>query len=82
MTVDQDVITGEMVGGPNHRARTFTPGRVCAHPGCPVVLSIYNSRDRCSAHDFDTRLSRSAVHGPHGTRRGDARPAHRRHLAA
>jgi len=56
MSVDQDRIMGELVGGSHRPARTFGTGRVCAHPGCIVVLSMYNSRDCCSAHDFDPDL--------------------------
>ena len=56
MYVEQDTIMGEMVGGARRPVRAFTPGRVCAEPGCIVVLSIYNSNDRCAAHDFDTTL--------------------------
>jgi hypothetical protein len=54
---DTDVIMGEMVGIGGRRVRTAAPGRVCAHQGCIVVLSIYNSRECCAAHDFDPRMA-------------------------
>ena len=54
---DTEAITGEMVGVGRHRVRASAPGRVCEHPGCIVVLSIYNRRDRCAAHDFDSNMT-------------------------
>ena len=82
MTIDQDVIMAEMVGGPRHRARTFSAGRVCADPGCTVVLSIYNSHDRCARHDFDPNLSRTNVQASHATGDGSAPLDYRRHAHA
>ncbi|MGA2520654.1 MAG: hypothetical protein ABSG81_07535 [Acidimicrobiales bacterium] len=57
MRDDTEVIMGEMMGIGGHRVHTSAPGRVCAHPGCIVVLSIYNSRTECVAHDFDPRMA-------------------------
>ncbi len=54
---DTEAIVGEMVGIGRHRVRASAPGRVCEHPGCIVVLSIYNSRHKCAGHDFDARLA-------------------------
>ena len=71
MWEDTDVIMGEMVGSGRGRVRTASPGRVCAHPGCIVILSIYNRRERCAAHDFDTNLT------DFGIPRSAPRPARR-----
>lgn len=32
------------------RSRRFPQGRVCAHPGCSTVLSVYNPRPHCFMH--------------------------------
>ena len=32
------------------RPPTFPNGRVCTHPGCTTMLSIYNRREACSEH--------------------------------
>jgi len=56
MYLENDTVMGEMVGGARRPVRAFSAGRVCAEPGCDVVLSIYNSRESCAAHDFDATL--------------------------
>jgi len=90
MYVEQDTIVGELVGGARRPVRSFGPGRVCADPGCDAVLSIYNSNDRCAAHDFDPTLcsfrvppvhpgqaaSSSRRRGHRGARGGAQRPRH------
>lgn len=35
---------------PGCRPMTHAPGRVCAHPGCDTVLSVYNPGRYCAAH--------------------------------
>ena len=49
-------LSGALVGGPSRRAATFGTGRVCEEEGCSTRLSMYNSRTRCAAHDFDASL--------------------------
>jgi|GEM_PF-2003730 len=53
--------------------RQYSAGRVCAHPGCGAILSIYNADDECSLHlrDFS---SDHALRGLHRrAERGSAR---------
>jgi hypothetical protein len=45
-----DSVSGEALVTYRRLPRTFRPGRTCAMPGCPTVLSIYNSGKHCSAH--------------------------------
>lgn len=39
----------------NHQLppRKFSPGRVCAEPGCSTRLSVYNGKNYCSLHRAD-----------------------------
>lgn len=53
---DIENIGGELVGRSRGRAHRFPTGRVCEEPGCKTRLSVYNSRPRCAAHDFDPTL--------------------------
>jgi len=62
-TVDDYVIGGEIVGAHNQPAKKFPVGRVCQQEGCFTTLSVYNSRDRCSVHDFDATLVHARVPG-------------------
>ena len=32
------------------RVRIYDRGRICAHPGCATILSIYNPARYCAAH--------------------------------
>jgi hypothetical protein len=32
------------------RVRLYARGRVCEHPGCPTILSVYNPARYCAAH--------------------------------
>ena len=32
------------------RPRRFPEGRICATPGCPTILSIYNRAEVCADH--------------------------------
>lgn len=32
-------------------SRTFSVGRVCEHPACATVLSVYNRSASCSVHE-------------------------------
>lgn len=58
ITDSYDAIGGVIVGARRSRIKTFPSGRLCAHEGCGTVLSIYNTRKRCSLHDFDGTLVR------------------------
>lgn len=46
---DPSLAARPFIGG--EPKQTYEPGRVCSHPPCPTVLSIYNPKDRCGAHD-------------------------------
>ncbi|MFN2543455.1 MAG: hypothetical protein ABR600_02640 [Actinomycetota bacterium] len=37
------------------RVSRFESGRVCDHPPCATVLSVYNSAEYCSLHEPRTR---------------------------
>jgi hypothetical protein len=52
-----DAVMAEAVGVERGRPATYAAGRVCEHEGCTTVLSVYNSRTRCSRHDFDASLA-------------------------
>jgi hypothetical protein len=43
-------VSGESPVTYRRTPRTFRPGRTCAAPGCPTVLSIYNGAKWCAAH--------------------------------
>lgn len=53
----------DVLGRDRHPVRHYAAGRVCAHPGCGAILSIYNADDECSLHhrDFSTD---GAMRGP------------------
>ncbi len=53
---DGNAVSGELIGGSAKAPATFGAGRVCEEPGCTTRLSVYNSRTRCSVHDFDASL--------------------------
>ncbi|HET6495670.1 MAG TPA: hypothetical protein VFH61_09945 [Thermoleophilia bacterium] len=36
------------------RARSYAAGRVCAHPFCKTVLSVYNSGALCGMHEGES----------------------------
>ena len=40
------------------RVRAHKRGRICAHPDCETILSIYNPAKYCSAHVKQSRTSR------------------------
>jgi hypothetical protein len=48
----KDSVEAELVGGSGRSVRTYGRGRVCPHPGCGAVLSMYNSGKRCALHDW------------------------------
>jgi hypothetical protein len=52
ITIDEEMVGGEMLGAARGHVRAYPPGRVCAAEGCTTVLSVYNGRARCAAHDF------------------------------
>jgi rubredoxin len=35
--------------------RTYPRGRICAHPGCDTILSIYNAGQTCAQHPIKAR---------------------------
>lgn len=41
---------GESHARPTYWLRPRVRGRVCAHPGCGTILSIYNPDDYCALH--------------------------------
>jgi hypothetical protein len=43
-------VTAEPVVTYRRTPRTFSPGRMCAAPGCLTVLSIDNAGEHCSSH--------------------------------
>ncbi|MDA8039439.1 MAG: hypothetical protein M0Z69_09820 [Actinomycetota bacterium] len=46
-----DIFVEVDIPGRDHaRVRSYPRGRVCAHPGCGALLSIYNADDKCSLH--------------------------------
>lgn len=50
-------VTAVGLGG--HGAPPVHPaGRICAHDGCQVRLSIYNGADCCALHDLSAMSSR------------------------
>ena len=78
--------SGELLGAARGPVRHFSPGRVCEEPGCDTRLSIYNSRSRCAAHDFDESLLHfrtvpSVSRGYRAIKAGGEVPAHRPHAA-
>ena len=50
-------VSGEPLVTYRRSPRTFHPGRTCAMPGCPTVLSIYNGGQRCAAHSVNSRTT-------------------------
>lgn len=36
---------------PEPKVITYKAGRVCAHPDCDTILSVYNPQKRCAEHD-------------------------------
>jgi hypothetical protein len=44
-------VSGEPLVTYKRLPRKYRPGRTCAVPGCPTVLSIYNSGKQCAAHN-------------------------------
>jgi hypothetical protein len=67
-----DWISGEMVGGPSGRTRTFMPRRVCATEECATVLSIYNEDLHCAVHAGSSRPDRHGVRRRRRRSYGDA----------
>lgn len=55
-TVSLESVQGEMLGRERGHVVAFPAGRTCEQEGCHTLLSIYNSRSRCAAHDFDASL--------------------------
>lgn len=47
-------LRGKFPGGPGKSPRRAGAGRVCAHRGCPTVLSMYNTGERCWEHTAPT----------------------------
>jgi endogenous inhibitor of DNA gyrase (YacG/DUF329 family) len=43
------------------RVRLYARGRVCAHPGCPTILSVYNPARFCAAHLQQARPRRRQI---------------------
>jgi len=39
------------IDGNARPSRTFSVGRVCEHPACATVLSVYNRSASCSVHE-------------------------------
>jgi hypothetical protein len=39
------------IDGNARPSRTFSAGRVCEHPACTTVLSVYNRAASCSVHE-------------------------------
>lgn len=68
-TVNLECVQGEMLGRERGHVVAFPAGRTCEQEGCHTLLSIYNSRTRCAAHDFDASLmnfrSPSPTHNEH-----------------
>jgi hypothetical protein len=56
MSLNVDSVGGELLGKDRGHVVAFSAGRVCTEEGCHTRLSIYNSRTRCAAHDFDASL--------------------------
>ena len=52
ITINDDLIGGELLGAHLVPVRAYPPQRVCAHMGCRTILSVYNGRSRCAEHDF------------------------------
>jgi endogenous inhibitor of DNA gyrase (YacG/DUF329 family) len=48
-----------------HRVRSYQSGRICAHPDCDTILSVYNPARYCTIH---------ASLAAGGRRRGTPRP--------
>lgn len=70
-----DWTSGEMVGGPFRRTRTFVPRRVCATGDCTTVLSIYNEDPYCAIYAGNSRQDRHGVwRGCHRRSNGDTSP--------
>jgi hypothetical protein len=44
-------VSGEHLVTYKRLPRQYRSGRTCAVPGCPTVLSIYNSGKQCAAHN-------------------------------
>jgi hypothetical protein len=62
-------VTAVGLGG--HGAPQIYPaGRICAHDGCQVKLSIYNGAECCAPHDLSAMSSRP----PRGLTRRRRRP--------
>jgi hypothetical protein len=40
------------------RVRVYKRGRVCAHPDCATILSVYNPAKYCAAHVTEARSGR------------------------
>ncbi|MGH2717693.1 MAG: hypothetical protein ACRDJU_03810 [Actinomycetota bacterium] len=43
-------IQGARISALPRRNTRFEEGRVCSHPDCITLLSVYNRRDTCFAH--------------------------------
>jgi hypothetical protein len=86
MSAEEVSFTAELLGAARGPVRRFPAGRVCEEPGCETRLSIYNSRPRCSVHDFDETLLHfrtvpSLGAGTRGPAAHGRAPAHRPHAA-
>jgi hypothetical protein len=84
MTMSLESFGGEILGKERGRVVAFPAGRTCEAEGCDTRLSIYNSRDRCAAHDFDTSLMNFRSPSPVPTEHADrlARPSRGRRKTA
>jgi hypothetical protein len=74
MAWNVDSVGGQMLGKERGRVMAFAAGRVCEEKGCHTRLSIYNSRSRCAAHDFDVGLMNFRSPSPAPTRQPGRAP--------
>ena len=81
MMENVDSVGGELLGRDRGTVATFGAGRVCEEPGCTTLLSRYNSRSRCAAHDFDATLLHFRCPTPPPAPRAAPERHRRRHAA-
>lgn len=58
-----DVVGAELIGAHRRPPCPSPSGRVCAHPSCTTILSIYNEDTCCARHSF-LHVDAGAVHNP------------------
>lgn len=51
MDMSEQSVGAKPINGSSTPSKAYQAGRVCRHPGCATVLSIYNSGRFCYQHE-------------------------------